>query len=252
MSYFKFVKNIFTIGFLDLLGVIQGIVFLSFITKILGAEDYGVWSQVRVTMSLVVAFTYLGLHEALIRFIPGEINKEELKEGVYSSISLVFFINLIIALFLIIFSGYVSVFLKFDPIFVKLLALIIIFESLNTIFLVIVRATKEIGKLAIMPHVTVVGHNKIGDDEAHDHYEFSLKNNGKDNAFDIKIEIFHKGGSTVPKTILMIGAAAADRVIDKSIDKDTKLVNYKISYKDVADNTYTKELSYDIQSGTSH
>ncbi len=146
MSYFKFVKNIFTIGFLDLLGVIQGIVFLSFITKILGAEDYGVWSQVRVTMSLVVAFTYLGLHEALIRFIPGEINKEELKEGVYSSISLVFFINLIIALFLIIFSGYVSVFLKFDPIFVKLLALIIIFESLNTIFLVIVRATKEIGK----------------------------------------------------------------------------------------------------------
>ena len=116
----------------------------------------------------------------------------------------------------------------------------------------VAEATKEIGKLAIMPHVTVVGHNKIGDDEAHDHYEFSLKNNGKDNAFDIKIEIFHKGGSTVPKTILMIGAAAADRVIDKSIDKDTKLVNYKISYKDVADNTYTKELSYDIQSGTSH
>ena len=146
MSYLKFVKNIFTVGFLDLLGIIQGLVFLSLITKILGAQDYGIWSQLRVTMSLAIAFTFLGLHEALIRFIPGEKDKEKAKEGVYSSLALVFFINLIIALFLMIFSGYVSMFLKFDQIFVKLLSLIIIFESLNTIFLVVIRAIREIGK----------------------------------------------------------------------------------------------------------
>ena len=107
--------------------------------------------------------------------------------------------------------------------------------------------TKEIGKLAIMPRVTIIGHNKIGTDETHDHYEFSLKNNGKENAFDVQIEILHKGGSTVPKTISVIGAAAADRVIDKSIDKDARSVNYKISYRDIADNPYTREYSYNIK-----
>ena len=146
MSYLKFVKHIFTVGFLNLLGIVQGLVFLSLITKILGAKDYGVWSQVMVTMSLMVSFTFLGLHEALIRFIPGEKDKEKVSEGVYSSFVLVFFVNLIIASFLILFSGYLSIFLKFDQIFIRLLSLIIIFESLNAIFLVVIRAKKEIGK----------------------------------------------------------------------------------------------------------
>jgi len=146
MSYLKFARNIFTVGFLDFLGIIQGLVFLTIITKILGAQDYGIWSQMRVTMSLAVSFTFLGLHEALIRFIPSERDKEGIKEGVYSSFALVFLINLIISLFLMIFSSQVSIFLKFDQIFVKLLSLIIIFESLNSIFLVVIRAMKEIGK----------------------------------------------------------------------------------------------------------
>src|SRR3989344_349011 len=146
MSYLTFAKNILTVGFLDLLGIIQGLIFLSLITKILGAQDYGIWSQIRVTMSLVVSFTFLGLHEALIRFIPSEKDGEGVKEGVYSSVSLVFFINVVIALLLMVFSGYVAIFLKFDQVFVKLLSLIIIFESLNTIFLVVIRAMKEIGK----------------------------------------------------------------------------------------------------------
>lgn len=146
MSYVKLAKNIFTVGFLDLLGMVQGLFFLSLITKILGAQDYGIWSQIRVTMSLVVSFSFLGLHESLVRFIPGEKDKENIKEGVYSSAAIAFLINLAVAFLLMVFSGPISLFLKFDQIFVRLLSLIIIFESLNTIFLVVIRVLREIGK----------------------------------------------------------------------------------------------------------
>ena len=59
---------------------------------------------------------------------------------------MIFSINLIISLLLLIFSGYAASFLKIDQFFVVLLSLIIIFESLNTIFLVVIRAKREIGK----------------------------------------------------------------------------------------------------------
>lgn len=145
-SYPKFVKHILIIGLTDLLGMVQGLVFLPIITKILGAEDYGIWAQLKVTMCLLVPFTFLGLHEGLARFLPGGKSKEEVQEGVYSSLILVFGVALTAALLLTIFSGPAAAFFRFDPIFIKLLSLIIIFESLNTIFLVIVRAIREIGK----------------------------------------------------------------------------------------------------------
>jgi len=146
MSYVKFAKNIFTVGFLDFLGIIQGLVFLSLITKNLGVQDYGVWSQIRITMGLLVSFAFLGLHESLIRFIPGEKDEKKIKEGFYSSASLIFLMNLAISLALMVFSGPLSEFLKINQIFVRMLSLIIIFESLNNIFLVFIRAKNEIGK----------------------------------------------------------------------------------------------------------
>ncbi|HSB83300.1 MAG TPA: hypothetical protein VLD64_02275 [Nitrosarchaeum sp.] len=110
--------------------------------------------------------------------------------------------------------------------------------------------TKEIGKLTIMPKITIVNHNKVGDDEIHEHFEFSLKNDGVGNAFEIQIETFHKGGSTVHPTIHMIGVNAADRVTDNSVDKSDKTVRYKISYRDIADNSYTRHLLYDLEDHT--
>lgn len=173
-SYQKFTKQVFRIGLLDLLATIQGLVFLSLITKNLGAGDYGIFTQIRVVMSLAIAFTFFGLHEALIRFIPGEKDSQKIQEGVYSSVALIFGANLIIALFLIVFSGYMSAFLKFDKIFVKLLSLIIIFESLNTILLVAIRSIREIDKyfwivasklifeISIVAAIIIIGYGLVG------------------------------------------------------------------------------------------
>jgi O-antigen/teichoic acid export membrane protein len=145
-SYSKFAKHTFIIGALHVLGIIQGLVFLPLITKILGAGDYGIWSQLKNTMNLLVPFGFLGLAEALERFLSGEKDPEKIREGVFSSLVFVSGIILIIAMILVVFSGPAAAFLGFAPIFIKLLSLLIIFESLNTIFIIVVQTRREIEK----------------------------------------------------------------------------------------------------------
>ncbi|GAH76514.1 unnamed protein product, partial [marine sediment metagenome] len=41
----------------------------------LGAHDYGIWSQVHVTINLILPFTTLGLTNAMVRFLAAEKNK---------------------------------------------------------------------------------------------------------------------------------------------------------------------------------
>ena len=145
-SYFKFAKHTLLIGALHSLGVIQSLIFLPVITKILGAEDYGIWVQIKITIGLLIPLGFFGLQDSLLRFLSGEKNREKVQEGVYSSLVFASVTTSIMALLLIIFSGPASVFFQFPPIFIKLLSLIIIFESLNAIFLIIVQTRREIEK----------------------------------------------------------------------------------------------------------
>jgi O-antigen/teichoic acid export membrane protein len=133
-------------GALTALGTLQSIIFLPIITKILGAEDYGIWSQIQITMSLLVPLTFLGLCQSLGRFLPGEKDEKKIQDGVYSSLIIISGVILVLALFLIIFAGPASVFFRFAPTFIKFLSLIIIFESLNTVLLTVVLSRSEVGK----------------------------------------------------------------------------------------------------------
>lgn len=145
-SYLKFAKHTFLIGMLHASGVIQSLLFLPVITKILGAEDYGIWVQIKATISLLIPLSFLGLGEALTRFLSGEKDKEKMQEGIYSSLAVISGIALIMALSLIIFSEQAATFFQFDSMFIKLLALIVIFESLNSTILTIVQTRREIEK----------------------------------------------------------------------------------------------------------
>lgn len=145
-SYLKFTKHTLLIGALNALGIIQSLIFLPIITKILGAENYGIWTQLKVTISLLAPLTFFGLCASLGRFLPGEKDGKKIQEGVYSSLVFVSGVTIIMALSMIIFSGTVAVFFRFDPIFVKLLSLIIIFESLVTVLLTVVLSRRKIEK----------------------------------------------------------------------------------------------------------
>jgi O-antigen/teichoic acid export membrane protein len=145
-SYSQFTKHVFGMGLLNLFSVVQGLVFLPIITKVLGAEDYGIWSQLKITMGILVPFALLGLQESLTRFIPATKDKKTMQEGVCSSLVVASGMTIFFSLILLFFSGPAASFLKFNQTFIRLLSAMIIFESLNAIILVVIQAMREIKK----------------------------------------------------------------------------------------------------------
>lgn len=133
-------------GLLNLFSFFQTIIFLPIITKLLGAENYGIWTQLLITISLIIPLTSLGLQTSLTRFVPSEKNKKEVQEGVYSALILVFFVILLTSLILIVFADRFSLALGFNQIFIKLLSIVVVIEALNAMLLVVVQAVREIGK----------------------------------------------------------------------------------------------------------
>jgi len=146
MSYQKFTKDVGIIGLTELVIALKGLIVLPIITKLLGAENYGIWAQLIVTLSLIVPIATLGLPYTLVRFLAAEKNKKEIQDGIYSVLTIIFGIALTISLILIFFSGPISNFFGGEKILVQILAFTIIFECLNQVFLNIFRAFQRMGK----------------------------------------------------------------------------------------------------------
>ena len=151
MPYQKFTKDIGIVGLTNLAVVLKGLIILSIITKLLGTENYGIWAQLMVTVSLIVPIATLGLPYTLVRFLAAEKNKKEIQEGFYSVISLIFVVGLIISSFLIFFSSSISdLFGSENPTLVTILAFIILLECLNLTFLNLFRAFQEMKKFSFL------------------------------------------------------------------------------------------------------
>jgi O-antigen/teichoic acid export membrane protein len=146
MSYKKFSKDVGILALTQLVGAFCGFLVLPIITKQLGAENYGIWTQLMVSMGLICPVAILNLPWALIRFLAGEKDKKEIRDGVWSVSTTVLALSAVLSLFLILFSGPVSRFFGSPPIFIWFLAAIIIFEFLNQTFYNIFRAFQQIKK----------------------------------------------------------------------------------------------------------
>jgi len=146
MSYQKFTKDIGIIGLTELIIALKGLIILPVITKLLGAENYGTWAQIIVTLGLITPFATLGLPYTLVRFLAAEKDRKEIRDGVWSVITVILGMAIVITSILIFFSGQISQFFGGEKILVQILAFIIIFECLNLIFFNIFRAFQEIEK----------------------------------------------------------------------------------------------------------
>jgi len=143
-SYQKFAKDILTIGITKILILAGGLVSLPLLTKTLGAHDYGIWSQVNVTIALVWVFVNLGLPPALVRFLAAKTKREEIQEEFYSVLSVVCLLALIVSGLLIAFSGFIAeIFFDGATEIVLITALIVIALSANTLFLTLFRTFRQ-------------------------------------------------------------------------------------------------------------
>ena len=149
-SYQKFAKDVFIIGISNALVALSGIILLPLITKTLGAHDYGIWAQVQVTLNLVLGFVGLGLPYAMTRFLPAKTNREEIREDFYSVLCLVFLVTLVVSIVLIAAAEFIAgAFFDGATDIVRITGLVILVGALETVFLSLLRAFRQMKKYAL-------------------------------------------------------------------------------------------------------
>ena len=112
----KFIKDIGILGVVLALSRAKGIILLMMLSKTLGAESYGIWTQIIVTLSFVAPIAILGLPYALIRFLPDAKDLHDTREHVWSTVCIIFAVAFFIILPLLFFPGTFAVLLQ-TPLF---------------------------------------------------------------------------------------------------------------------------------------
>ena len=149
-EYKLFAQRVGLIGITNLLVNLRGLILIPILTKTLGAEGYGLWAQVIVTIALITALVTLGLSSAMVRFLAAERDKKEIQEGFYSSSVLIFFVSLLASSILFIFSEPIAASLFGGATeVVKLIAVIIPFWNLDTTLFSLFTAFNQMKRYSI-------------------------------------------------------------------------------------------------------
>jgi len=147
----RIVRDIGIIGLANICNSLSGILLLPLLTKVLGVQEYGLYVQFVVTMSLVATIATLGLPYATVRFLSGEKNKKQIQDDVYSTIALIALFSAVIGIILLIIAGSTSKML-FDgrTNLVYILCILIPVECILLSFVNLFRAFQETKKYAVV------------------------------------------------------------------------------------------------------
>jgi O-antigen/teichoic acid export membrane protein len=150
MSYKKFARDIGIYGLTQVAAALSGIIILPIITKLLGAQNYGVWTQLLVTVGFLSSIALLGLPYTLVRFLAGEKDRVQIQDGIWSVALIVASISLLFSILLLTFSKPISIFFHCPQTLICLLAIFIFFEFINPVFYNVLRAFQENIKLSAL------------------------------------------------------------------------------------------------------
>jgi O-antigen/teichoic acid export membrane protein len=133
MDEFKiFINQIGVYGLSRLIIIAISFFYLPLFTKLLGAEGYGIWTQIITLIALFQPFVQLGLGNSVVRFLTNK-NRNELSVGMCSVLLPVIIIGLIFIFLQIEFSSLLAQYLLQDPsatFLIQLSAPLILFGAL--------------------------------------------------------------------------------------------------------------------------
>jgi O-antigen/teichoic acid export membrane protein len=149
--YKKIIKDVGVLGLYNLLLALSSIIVLPIITRNLGVENYGLYVQFTVTLSLVYTFTMLGLPYATVRFLAGCKDRKIIQDDIWSSITLIFIVSLVVSILFLFLSNIIAQYL-FDgrTYIVLLLGLMIPLECVNLGLLNLFRVFQENVRFAVI------------------------------------------------------------------------------------------------------
>ncbi|PIU54638.1 MAG: polysaccharide biosynthesis protein [Deltaproteobacteria bacterium CG07_land_8_20_14_0_80_38_7] len=151
----KFTRDTMITGLSSLFLSVKNLITLPFITKFLGAEIYGVWAQLLVTLGFLVPVACIGLPFALVRFLAAEKNRKKIQDSIYSVLIVVLLVSIIFAILLFLASSSISTLFDCDVLLIKMLSLVVILESMNTVLINIYRAFCKMKKYAFYSIIQV-------------------------------------------------------------------------------------------------
>lgn len=132
-----------------LLGLIQ----IPILTKGLGAEFYGTWSLLRVTISLIVPFAALGFGMSIVRFLAAEKNRNRIREDFSSACFTVSISGVVFSILLFVLSDFlaVSIFKGISwSFYIKLASVLILLQSMHRLPFAFLRMRRKIGLYTVL------------------------------------------------------------------------------------------------------
>lgn len=147
MSSKIIVKDVAIIGFTQVLTSLGGFLLLPIITKTLGSYDYGTWSQISITVSLLSPLALMGLSMGAVRFLSSETEKAKIREGFFSISFFVIFTGFIVSLLVFLLADLLAVTIFKDPYisyFIKAGSFLILLTAIDQITIFYFRIFKYI------------------------------------------------------------------------------------------------------------
>jgi len=132
----RYLKDVVIISVSTLFVKLRWLILVVLLTKSLGAEAYGLWVQIAVTLALATSLSGINLHNSLIRFAAGESEKRRISGVFWTNFTLVLVLSLVTASLLLFFSERFSYLIFGDPEhddFIRLMSPLIIIMSLNAL-----------------------------------------------------------------------------------------------------------------------
>jgi len=151
-SYHKYTKGTILAGIANLALALRGLILLPILAKTLGAEAYGIWSQIQVTIALLMIVASLQLGLAMTRFLAGETDKSKISSGFFSILAVSSLISILLSILTFVFAEpfAAAVFGSTEAAsFVKLAAFLVLLTTIDDVIIGYFVAFRQMGKYLI-------------------------------------------------------------------------------------------------------
>jgi O-antigen/teichoic acid export membrane protein len=149
-----FTQRIGLIGITNMIVTFKGIILLPILTKTIAEEGYGIWTQVLVTVGLLMPIATLNLSSAMVRFLSSKSDKSELRHAFSNIFFTVVIFGTIFSLAVLVLSDPLSAsFFKFPSHHLKLASFLILISALN---LVTLEFFRPLGQMKKYSYLTII------------------------------------------------------------------------------------------------
>ena len=155
-EYKLFAQRIGLVGLVSLLSNLSGLILLPVLTKNIPLSDYGIWTQVNITMGLAGSIILMGLSESLTRFMASSKERSEIQERFYSIFFMILSSGFVFSTLVYVFSEPIATALFGGNLLVtRLLCGILLLESMNSLFLYYFRTVQQMKRYSILVFTNV-------------------------------------------------------------------------------------------------